>query len=129
MGGRSGQVVGEKLWQLSNQAEHQVICITHLPQIAAFGDAHYNIVKQVKDERTATSVLQLSDERRIEELAAMIGGLPVTDTKRQNAIEMLRDIGEWKDKARAAKLANRSLKQNGHAPESISQTQLQFQSQ
>ncbi len=129
VGGRSGQVVGEKLWQLSNQAEHQVICITHLPQIAAFGDAHYNIVKQVKDERTATSVNQLSEERRIEELAAMIGGLPVTDTKRQNAIEMLRDIGEWKDKARAAKLANKSPKQNGHAPESISQTQLQFQSQ
>ncbi|MEI6043806.1 MAG: DNA repair protein RecN [Chloroflexota bacterium] len=129
VGGRSGQVVGEKLWQLTNQAEHQVICITHLPQIAAFGDAHYNIVKQVKDERTSTSVIELMETQRIEELAAMLGGLPVTETKRLNALEMLRDIGEWKDKARAAK--DHSPNHNGHITgtiEPISKTQLQFQS-
>jgi DNA repair protein RecN (Recombination protein N) len=130
VGGRSGQVVGEKLWQLTNTAEHQVICITHLPQIAAFGDSHYHIVKQVKEERTSTSVNELSEDQRIEELAAMIGGLPVTETKRLNAIEMLRDIRQWKDRAREAKLAatNHSSNGNGHNA-SLSQTQLQFQAQ
>ena len=54
VGGRSGQVVGEKLWSLTDN--HQVICITHLPQIAAFADTHYKITKQVRDERTATHV-------------------------------------------------------------------------
>lgn len=108
VGGRSGQVVGEKLWQLTNQGDHQVICITHLPQIAAFGDAHYNIVKRVTDERTATSVAQLSDPERIEELAAMLGGVPVTDTKRQGAIEMLQDVQGWKKAARASR-------PNGHS--------------
>ena len=102
VGGRSGQVVGEKLWQLTNQGDHQVICITHLPQIAAFGDAHYNIIKRVEGDRTATRVNQLSDPERVEELAAMIGGLPVTDTKRQGAIEMIEDIRHWKDAARQA---------------------------
>ncbi len=102
VGGRSGQVVGEKLWQLTNQGDHQVICITHLPQIAAFGDAHYNIAKKVEADRTATSVALLSDPERVEELAAMLGGLPVTDTKRSGAIEMLHDIQNWKNTARAA---------------------------
>lgn len=128
VGGRSGQVVGEKLWQLTNEAEHQVICITHLPQIAAFGDAHYNIVKLVKDERTSTTVTQLTDERRIEELAAMLGGLPVTDAKRLNAVEMMRDIQDWKELARAAKAAGQKMPgSNGLAGVGLSQTQLQFQ--
>ncbi len=102
VGGRSGQVVGEKLWQLTNQGAHQVICITHLPQIAAFGDAHYNITKKVEGERTSTRVSQMSDTDRVEELAAMIGGLPVTDTKRQSALEMVADIQGWKEAARRA---------------------------
>ena len=129
VGGRSGQVVGEKLWQLTNQAEHQVICITHLPQIAAFGDAHYIIAKQIKDDRTVSSVNELSEEQRIDELAAMIGGLPVTDTKRQNAVEMLRVTGEWKEKARAAKTSNGYSPQNGHNTEKRAQNQFQFQVQ
>ncbi len=101
VGGRSGQVVGEKLWQLTNQGQHQVICITHLPQIAAFGDAHYNIIKRVEGDRTSTGVKQLGEGERIEELAAMLGGLPVTDAKRLSAEEMIRDIRQWKAEARA----------------------------
>jgi DNA repair protein RecN (Recombination protein N) len=99
VGGRSGQVVGEKLWQLTNLGEHQVICITHLPQIAAFGDGHYNIIKQVEGERTATSVRRLTDPERIEELAAMLGGVPVTEINRLSAQEMLREISAWKKTA------------------------------
>src|SRR5437762_1173196 len=60
--GRSGQVVGEKLWQLTSN--HQVICVTHLPQIAAFADTHYNVNKQVYDERTITLVNELRSEQR-----------------------------------------------------------------
>ncbi|HEX2909329.1 MAG TPA: DNA repair protein RecN [Chloroflexia bacterium] len=96
VGGRSGQVVGEKLWQLTNQGQHQVICITHLPQIAAFGDSHYHIIKRVEEERTATQVYQLSEKERVDELAAMLGGSPVTDTMRLSAREMLQEIRGWK---------------------------------
>jgi DNA repair protein RecN (Recombination protein N) len=104
VGGRSGQVVGEKLWQLTNSNDHQVICITHLPQIAAFGDSHFNIVKQVLDERTRTTVNILSEEEQINELAAMLGGLPVTDTKRMSAIELINDVKGWKEAVRSGRL-------------------------
>ncbi len=109
VGGRSGQVVGEKLWQLTNQGEHQVICITHLPQIAAFGDGHYNIVKKVEGERTATSVSRLSEPERIDELAAMLGGVPVTEINRLSAREMLQEISTWKKNARAARQNGKTL--------------------
>ncbi len=101
VGGRSGQVVGEKLWQLTGTAHHQVICITHLPQIAAFGDTHYNIVKRADTGRTTTSVNQLSESDRVDELAAMLGGLPVTETMRTSAREMLREIQTWKNASRS----------------------------
>lgn len=94
VGGRAGQVVGEKLWSISEQ--HQVICITHLPQVAAFGDAHYAIAKQVSENRTRTLIQQLSHEQRTEEIAAMLDGVPVRDHSRQSAREML-------DRARAYK--------------------------
>jgi len=87
VGGRSGQVVGEKMWGLT--AEHQVLCITHLPQIAAFGDAHYGITKHVKGDRTHTRVRPLSWEERIDEIAAMLDGLPLSDASRRSAQEML----------------------------------------
>ncbi len=127
VGGRSGQVVGEKLWQLTNSADHQVICITHLPQIAAFGDAHYNIIKQVRDERTVSNVVQLNENERIDELAMMIGGLPVTDVKRSNAIEMLREIGDWKVKAKAEGQKAKAENREREMVSSVQQSQLQFQ--
>jgi DNA repair protein RecN (Recombination protein N) len=100
VGGRSGQVVGEKLWQLTNNGQHQVLCITHLPQIAAFGDAHYNIVKQVHDERTTTTVRQLSDEERVEEIAAMLGGHPITSALRTTSQELINEVQHWKETAK-----------------------------
>lgn len=72
IGGRIGTVVGEKLWQLGRQ--HQVLVVTHLPQLAAFGDQHYCVSKHVQNERTTTRVEKLSVRGREEELAQMLGG-------------------------------------------------------
>ncbi|MEA5077908.1 MAG: DNA repair protein RecN [Anaerolineaceae bacterium] len=73
IGGRVGAVVGEKLWNLSQQ--HQVMCVTHLPQLAAFGDQHYQVAKQVSEGRTQTVVELLDENGRIVELAQMVGGI------------------------------------------------------
>ena len=73
IGGRVGTVVGEKLWELGRA--HQVLCVTHLPQLAAFGDQHFRVRKQVQDGRTLTIVELLSGDARRDELAAMIGSL------------------------------------------------------
>lgn len=72
IGGRVGAVVGEKLWQLAH--EHQVLCVTHLPQLAAFGDQHFHVYKKVQDGRTLTVVESLAGGRRESELALMFGG-------------------------------------------------------
>ena len=72
IGGRVGAVVGEKLWSLGRQ--HQVFCVTHLPQLAAYGNQHYRVYKEVRDERTLTHVMNLEDAERITELANMFGG-------------------------------------------------------
>ena len=72
IGGRVGAVVGEKLWQLAR--EHQVLCVTHLPQLAAYGDQHFHVYKKVQDGRTVTVVESLTGERRESELALMFGG-------------------------------------------------------
>jgi DNA repair protein RecN (Recombination protein N) len=72
IGGRIGAVVGEKLWSLSGG--HQVLCVTHLPQLASFGDLHFHVSKQIQGERTRADVIQLdSDSTRVNELAAMLG--------------------------------------------------------
>ncbi len=73
IGGRVGMVVGEKLWQLGRR--HEVLCVTHLPQLAAFGDQHFRVIKQVEGGRTRTHVEQLNDHNRLEELAQMLGNL------------------------------------------------------
>ena len=73
IGGRVGSIVGEKLWQLSRQ--HQVLCITHLPQLAAYGDQHFSVRKQVENERTHTHVEALRGEARLVELALMAGAV------------------------------------------------------
>jgi DNA repair protein RecN (Recombination protein N) len=72
IGGRVGTVVGRKLWDLA--AAHQVLCITHLPQLAGFGDQHFKVEKVLADDRTVTRVRGLSDQDRIAELALMLGG-------------------------------------------------------
>ena len=81
IGGRVGAVIGEKLWQLARS--HQVLCITHLPQLAAYGDLHFRVAKAVTGGRTATRVTGLEGETRIEELAQMIG--PATEANRSAA--------------------------------------------
>lgn len=73
IGGRIGAVVGAKLWSLSGQAGHQVICVTHLPQMAGFGDIHFRVLKGEADGRTSTQVTQLDHQERIDELAEMLG--------------------------------------------------------
>ena len=87
VGGRSGQVVGETLWSLTTN--HQVIVITHLPQIAAFGDLHFQIAKSELDGRVVSTVETLDDSTRQEELAAMLDGTPVSASSLQSATEML----------------------------------------
>ena len=71
IGGRVGTVVGEKLWALARQ--HQVVCITHLPQLAVFGEQHFRVQKQILEGRTTTQVVQLEGEQRLSELALMLG--------------------------------------------------------
>ena len=71
IGGRVGMVVGQKLWNLSRL--HQVFCVTHLPQLAVFGDEHYQVQKLVQGNRTLTRVERLHDEPRLLELSQMLG--------------------------------------------------------
>ncbi len=101
IGGRVGGVVGKKLWELTcspNGAPHyahQVICITHLPQIASYADAHFQIRKAIVDDRTVTQAQILKDRQRVEELAGMLGA--VTDTNRASARELLNQVAKEKD--------------------------------
>jgi DNA repair protein RecN (Recombination protein N) len=99
IGGRVGMVVGEKLWQLGRR--HEVLCVTHLPQLAAFGDQHFRVLKQVDSGRTTTHVEQLGEDSRLEELAQMMGTL--NDANRAAAHETLNMARE-----RAAKLSELS---------------------
>lgn len=98
VGGRSGQVVGETLWGLTGQ--HQVIAITHLPQIAAFADAHFQIAKGERDSRVVSTIHELGAKARLEELAAMLDGTPVSESSLRNAADMV-------ERATAAKSGRR----------------------
>ena len=103
VGGRSGQVVGEKLWRLADG--HQVLVITHLPQIAAFAEAHFRIAKDERAGRVVSRVEAVEADDRVDELAAMLDGLPVTEASRRNAREMLERVAAWKAGAGGAALA------------------------
>lgn len=87
IGGATAEIVGRKLKDVS--ANHQVVCITHLPQIACFGDSHYRVAKKVAGGRTATTVQMLTDEQKIEEISRMLGGVDLTQTTREHAREMI----------------------------------------
>ncbi len=86
LGGQTGYVVGKKLAQLGK--EHQVVAITHLPQIAAFGDTQIAIAKREDAGRTTTVVRRLRPEERVDEIARMIGG-GLTKAARQAAQDLL----------------------------------------
>jgi DNA repair protein RecN (Recombination protein N) len=90
IGGRVGMTVGEKLWTLARQ--HQVMCITHLSQLAAFGDQHYKVTKVMADGRTVTDVLSLAGRDRQEELAQMLG--PVSEGTLHSVEEILQLVRE-----------------------------------
>lgn len=92
--GRTAQSVAEKLALISRF--HQIICITHLPQIAAMADHHLRIEKNVYEGHAHTEVAQLDPEESAEELARMLGGAQMTETARQNALEMKKLAAEWK---------------------------------
>ncbi len=84
--GRTAQKVSEKMAQIGQR--HQVICITHLPQIAAMADSHFEIEKNVEENETVTSIHPLSEEDSVRELARMLGGAKITDSVLANASEM-----------------------------------------
>src|SRR5262245_16650392 len=88
IGGRVAEVVGRKLKAIA--ARHQVLCVTHLPQIASLADAHFAVQKRVERGRTIAEVRRLSEEERIEEVARMLGGETITDTTRRHAREMVK---------------------------------------
>lgn len=87
IGGSVAEVVGKKLSSLARY--HQVICITHLPQIAKFGDYHFRISKHVSRGRTITSIRPLDDKERVKEIARMLGGVEITRATLDHAHEML----------------------------------------
>lgn len=91
IGGAVAEVVGRKLKGVS--ASHQVLVVTHLPQVASLGDRHFRVEKHVAGERTQTRVEVLDDEDRVEEIARMGTGLEITDAAREHAREMLGKAG------------------------------------
>ncbi|MEI6127879.1 MAG: hypothetical protein WCQ99_15135 [Pseudomonadota bacterium] len=87
IGGAVAEAVGRKLKEIAES--HQVLCITHLPQIACFARHHYNVKKSVSGGRTLTGVELLNDRGRLEEIARMLGGKHISDKTRAHAREML----------------------------------------
>ena len=88
IGGRAAEAVGKKLKSLAKS--NQVLCVTHLPQIATFADHHYVIEKKERDGRTRTTVRPVSGEERTEEVARMLSGAKLTDTSRKHAEQMIK---------------------------------------
>jgi DNA repair protein RecN (Recombination protein N) len=88
VGGKAAETIGKKLRELSSR--YQILCVTHLAQIAAFADHQYRIEKLIVDQRSVTRVQPLTGETRIEELARMMTGSRVTDAAREHIKELLR---------------------------------------
>ena len=100
IGGRIGTIVGEKLWGLTSRGGHQVIVVTHLPQLAGFGDNHFHVTKRQATGRTTTKVTSLEYESRIAELAAMLG--TQDDSAKQGAESILATARQHKNNAAPA---------------------------
>ncbi len=88
IGGGVAEIVGQKLGRLADH--HQVICITHLPQIARFGRHHFHITKQIADGRTRVSIALLNEPQRVEEIARMLGGVELTKATLEHARELVK---------------------------------------
>ena len=91
IGGATAEIVGEKLKEVA--LHHQVLCITHLPQIACFGDRHYRVVKRVSGGRANACMEILSREERLDEITRMLGGVALTKKTKDHAREMLEKAG------------------------------------
>ena len=89
VGGEAAQAVGRALAQLGRGSNKQVIIVTHLPQVAAFSDAQYRVIKETEDERARASVERVEGDRRIAELSRMLAGLPDSERAHQHAQELL----------------------------------------
>jgi DNA repair protein RecN (Recombination protein N) len=87
IGGRVAEIVGKLLKELGGK--HQVMCITHLPQVAACGDQQWQVAKSAANGKVASKVTVLDKSQRVEEIARMLGGVKITDTTRKHAAEML----------------------------------------
>lgn len=85
--GRIAQCVAEKMYEISNK--HQVFCITHLPQIASMSDNHYMVKKHTENEKTFTKIEQINEEKKVEEIAKMLGGVKLTENTLTSAREMI----------------------------------------
>jgi len=92
IGGATAEIVGKKLQEVSRH--HQVICISHLPQIVCFGENHYRVAKHVTGNRTSTEMHMLAETERVEELTRMLGGVTITEKTREHACEMLKTAHE-----------------------------------
>lgn len=97
VGGATAEVIGEKLRDLA--ARHQILCITHLPQIACFGDHHFRISKAVAEGRTHVRLSVLSEEERVDEIAHMMGGGNFTEIAKKYAGEYRRSLGQKTEKS------------------------------
>ena len=91
IGGRVAEIVGSLLKKLGQR--HQVLCVTHLPQVAAQADHQWQVSKAAQDGRTSSRIQVLDEARRIDEIARMLGGATITDTTRKHAAEMLGAAG------------------------------------
>ncbi|MDX1614403.1 MAG: DNA repair protein RecN [Candidatus Promineifilaceae bacterium] len=97
IGGRIGHIVGRKLWSLTTKAEHQVIVVTHLPQLAGYADGHFHVGKRLTDGRTVTTVSSLDERARVQELAEMLG--TQGDHATGGAQSILAEVAEVKGQA------------------------------
>ena len=89
IGGRVAEVVGRLLRSLGSQ--HQVLAVTHLPQVAACAEHQFQVAKTASDGVATTSITRLTNKTRVEEIARMLGGIKITDATRKHAAEMLRN--------------------------------------
>jgi DNA repair protein RecN (Recombination protein N) len=96
IGGRVAEAVGKRLRDIA--AGNQVLCVTHLPQIAAFARHHFRVYKEVSGGRTETIVKHLNESERVQELSRMLGGEIITETARRHALEMLEHSREPRPK-------------------------------
>jgi DNA repair protein RecN (Recombination protein N) len=94
VGGRTGPVVGQKLWLLAASG-HQVLCVTHMPQVAAYADQHWVVAKQTAAGRTRTAITPLETPAQVDELAAMLAG-QLSESARDSARELLERAGAYK---------------------------------